>query len=85
MFEMPSPIELLRVRLMASLDLPVHLRADRRYVFVGNAEVGKIPDKVWSEGSAVIGLDSLNGDGKMLSDFLKEVDGRLGVVVIVDA
>ena len=84
-FEMPSLIELLRVGLVASLDLPVHLRAARRYVFVGNAEVGKMPCKLRSEGRAIVRLDSLNGEREMLSDFLKEVDGSLGVVVIVDA
>ena len=70
MFEMPSLIELLRVGLVASLDLPVHLRAARRYVFVGNAEVGKMPGELWPEGRAVVSLDSLNGEGEMLSDLL---------------
>jgi hypothetical protein len=77
MFEMPSLIELLRVGFMASLDLPVHLRAARRYV--GNAEM---PGELWSERRAVIGLNFLNGEGEMLSDLLKEVDGSLGVVSI---
>jgi len=49
MFEMPSLIELLRVGLVASLDLSVHLRAARRYVFVRNAEVGKMPGELWPE------------------------------------
>ena len=49
MFEMPSLIELLRVGLVASLDLPVHLRTARRYVFVGNAEVGKMPGELRPE------------------------------------
>ena len=49
MFEMPSLIELLRVGLVASLDLPVHLRAAGRYVFVGNAEVRKMPGELWPE------------------------------------
>jgi len=52
---------------------------------VGNAEIGKIPGELWSERRAVIGLNFLNDEGEMLSDFLKEVDGSLGVVVIVDA
>ena len=70
MFEMPFLIELLRVGFMASLDLPVHLRAARRYVFVGNAEIGKMPGELWSERRTVIGLSFLNGEGKMLSDLL---------------
>ncbi len=49
MVEMPSPIELLRVGLVVSLDLPVHLRAAGRYVFVGNAEVEKMPGELLPE------------------------------------
>ncbi len=49
MFEMPSLIELLGVGLVASLDLPVHLRAAGRYALVGNAEVGKMPGELWPE------------------------------------
>jgi hypothetical protein len=44
-----------------------------------------MPGELWSEGRAVIGLDFLNGEGKMLADFAEEVDGGLGVVVVVDA
>src|ERR1700683_5582179 len=85
MFEMPSFVELLRIGLVTTLDLPVHLRAARRYVFVGNAEVGKMPGELWSERRPVIGLNLLNSKRKMLADFAEEVDGCLGVVVIVDA
>ena len=85
MLEMPSLVELLRVGLVASLDLSVHLRASGRYVSVGNAEIGKMPGELWSERRAVIGLNFLNGEGEMLPDFLEEVDGGLGVVVVVDA
>ena len=84
MLEMLSLIELLRVGFMASLDLSVYLRAARRYVFVGNAEVGKMPSELRSKRGAVIGLNLLNGKGKMLSDLLEESDGRFGVVVVVD-
>ena len=70
MFEMPSLIELLRVGFMASLDLTVHLGAARGYVFVGNAEIGKMPGELWPKRRAVIGLNSLHGEGEMLSDFL---------------
>jgi hypothetical protein len=44
-----------------------------------------MPGKLWCEGRAIVRLDSLNGEGEMLPDFLKELDGCLGVVVIVDA
>jgi hypothetical protein len=70
MFEMPSLIELLGIGFIASLDLTVHLRAARRYVFVGNAEIGKMPGELWSERRTVIRLNFLNGEGKMLSDLL---------------
>lgn len=85
MLEMLPLIELLGVGLMTPLDLSVDLRAARRYVFVGDAEVGKMPGELWSERRPVIGLNSLNGEGEMLPDFPEEVDGGLGVVVVVDA
>src|SRR5271170_4517126 len=83
MVEMPSLIELLRIGFMTSLDLPVHLGASRRYVPVRDAEVGKMPCELWSERRAVIGLNFLNSEGAMLPDFPEEVDGSLGVVVVV--
>ena len=85
MFEMPSLVELLRIGFMAPLDLTVHLRAARRYMFVGDAEIGKMPGELGSERRAVIGLNLLNSEGKMLADFPEEVDGGLSVVVVVDA
>ncbi len=85
MFEVLSLVELLRIGFMAPLDLPVHLRATWRYVPVRDAEVRKVPRELWAERRAVIGLDFLNGKGEMLPDFLQEVYGGLGVVVIVDA
>jgi len=84
MLEMPSLVELLRVGLVASLDLPVHLRAARRYVFMGNAEIGKMPGELESERRTVIGLNLLNGKRKMLADFPEEVNGGLSVVMVVD-
>ena len=68
MFEMPSLVELLRIGFMAPLDLPVNLRATGRYVSVRDAEVGKMPSELWSERRAVIGLNLLNREGKMLLD-----------------
>ena len=85
MFEMPSLVELLRIGFMAPLDLSVRLRAARRYVFMRNAEIGKMPGELWSERRAVIGLNLLNGEREMLPDLLEEIDRGLGVVVVVDA
>src|SRR5580700_7958898 len=70
---------------MASLDRSVHVGAARMYVFVGNAGIGKMPSELRAGGRAVVGLESLNGRGKMLADFLKEIDRYLGVVAIADA
>ena len=84
MFEMPSLIELLRISFMAPLDLSVHLRAPGRYVPVRDAEIGKVPGELWSERRAVISLNFLNDEGKMFLDLSEEVDGGLGVVVVVD-
>ena len=85
MLGMPSLIELLRIGFMAPLDFPVHLRAAWRYVPMRDAEIGKMPGELWSERRAVIGLNFLNGEGKMLPDLSEEVDSGLSVVVIVDA
>lgn len=85
MFEMPSLVELLGISFMTSFDLPVHFGAAWWYMFVRDAQVRKMPGELWSERRAVIGLDFLNGKGKMLPDFLEKVDGRLGVVVVVDS
>ena len=85
MFEMPSLVELLRIGFMAPFDLPVHLRATWRYVFMRDAEIGKVPSELWSERRAVIGLDSLDREGEMLLDLPEEVDRGFGVVVVVDA
>jgi len=85
MFEMPSLVELLRIRFMAPFDLPIHLGATWRYVFMRDAEIGKMPSELRSERRAVIGLDFLNREGEMLLDLPEEVDRSLGVVVVVDA
>ena len=85
MFEMSALVELLRIGFMAPLDLPVHFGAAWWYVLVGNAEIGKVPSELWSERRAVIGLNFLNREGKMLLDLPEEVDSSLGVVVVVDA
>src|SRR4029434_10200179 len=85
MFEMPSLVELLGIGFMTSFDLPVHLRAAWWNVFVRDAQVRKMPGELRSKRRAVIGLDFLNGKGKMLSDFLEKIDGGLGVVVVVDS
>ena len=44
-----------------------------------------MPGELGSERRAVIGLNFLNSEGEMLADFPEEVDGGLGVVVVVDA
>lgn len=85
MLEVPALIELPRICLVAPLYLAIHFGASRRYVAMRDAEVGKMPGELWSEGRVVIGLDFLDGEGERLSNFPQEVDGRLGVVMVVDA
>jgi hypothetical protein len=85
MFEMPSLVELLGIGFMASFDLPVHLRAAWWYVLVRDAQVRKMPSELGPERRTIVSLNFLNREGKMLPDFLKKVDGGLGVVVVVDS
>jgi hypothetical protein len=44
-----------------------------------------MPSELRAKGRVIVGLDFLDGEGKMLTNFPEEVDGRLRVVVIVDA
>ena len=67
--EVLSSIELLGVGLVAPLHLAVYLGASGRDVAVRNAEVRKMPGALWSERRIVIGLDLLDGQGKMLTNF----------------
>ena len=83
--EVSSSIELFRVGLVTPLHLAVYLRASGRDMPMRDAEVGKMPGELWSERRVIVGLDFLDGEGKMLTNFREEVDGRLGVVVVVDA
>ena len=50
-----------------------------------DAEIGEMPGELRSEGRVVIRLNSLDREGKMLSDLTQELHGSLRVVVIVDA
>jgi hypothetical protein len=78
-------VELFRVRLVASLYVAIYLWASGRDVPMRNAEIRKMPSELWSERRVVVCLNFLNEGGKMLTNFPKEVDGRLGVIVAVDA
>lgn len=44
-----------------------------------------MPGELWPERRVIVGLDFLDGEGKMLTNFSGEVDGGLDVVVVVDA
>ena len=70
---------------MASLDRSVHLGAVWRYMFVGNAGIGKMPNELGDERRGVVGSESLKVRGEMLADFLEEVDGCPGVFAVADA
>jgi hypothetical protein len=82
--EVLSSTKLFRVGLVATLHLAVHLRAPGRDVAVRDAEIRKTPGELRSERRVVISLDLLDGEGGMLTNCPREVDGRLGVVVVVD-
>ena len=65
----PSTIKLLGVGLVTALDLAVDLRTSGRDVAMGNAQIGEMPGELWSERRVVVGLDLLDREGKMLTDF----------------
>ena len=77
MSEVPSLIELLGICLVAALYLAVHFGASGRYVAMSDAEIGKMPGELWTERRVVIGLDFLDGKGKMLTNLLKEMRSRI--------
>jgi len=83
--EISSSIELFRICLVTSLHLAIYLRTSGRDVPMRNAEIGKMPGELWSERRVIVCLDFLDGERKMLTNFPQEVDGSLGVVVVVDA
>jgi hypothetical protein len=81
---MPSLVELLGIGFMTSFDLPVHLGAAWWDVLVRDAQVGKMPSELGPKRRTIVSLNFLNREGEMLTDFPKEVDRGLGVVVVVD-
>jgi hypothetical protein len=83
--EISSSIKLFQICFVAALDLAVDFWASGRDAAVRNAEVGKVPGKLWPKRRAVISLNFLNGKEEMVPDFPEEIDGGLGVVVIIDA
>lgn len=79
----PPSIELFRVCLVTLFHLAICLWASGMDVPMRTAEIKKMQDELWSERGIVVRLDFLNGERKMLTNFPEEVDGRLGVVVVV--
>jgi len=63
-----TAIELLAIGAMAALDFSVALRAPRRNVAMGDAEIAQVPGEIGPELVPVIGLDALNGDGQPTTD-----------------
>jgi len=87
---LPAPagsafLKFFSVGLVAPLNLSVYLRATWRNVVVRDAEIGEVPGELRPKGRVVVCLNPVDREGEMLSDFLQELDGGLGVVVIVDA
>ncbi len=76
--------ELLGLRRMAPLDLPVAVRVAPGDVQVADARVMQVPGEVGPELGAVVGLDPLDGHRESLAQFPHEGDGRLDGGVVVD-
>ena len=68
-------IEFLAIGPMAALDFSVALRAPRRNVAIGDAEIAQVPGEIGPELVPVIGLDALNGDGQPTADLVNKRDG----------
>lgn len=50
-----------------------------------DAQVRKVPRELRAEGGVVVGLNLLDGKGKMFSNLAQELDRRFSVVVVVDS
>lgn len=82
--EVCAPIELFRIGLVAALNFAINLRASGWDVAMRNSEVREVPGELRPKRGVIVGLDLLNGEGEVLTHFREEVDGSLGVVVIID-
>ena len=79
-----APVELVFVRPMAALDLAIGLGAAPRNLLMGHPEIPQMPGEVGPKLGAMVGLDTLDGDGQAAAHFLDEVRGRFDGVVSID-
>ncbi len=85
MAEISASIEFFGIGLVAPLDFAIDLGASGWDVTMRDSEVREMPGELRSKRRIVVGLDLLDGEGKMLTHLREEVDCGLGVVVIVNA
>ena len=79
-----TPIELVFIRPMTALDLPIDLGAASRNLAVDHPEVPQVPGEVGPEFGAVIGLDALDCHWQAAPHFFDEVRSRFDGVVRID-
>lgn len=84
MAEVSAPIELFRIGLVAALNFAINLGASGWDVAMRNSKVREVPGELRPKRGVVVSLDLLDSEGEMLTHFREEVDGGLGVVVIID-
>lgn len=80
-----APVEFVRVRPMAALDLAIGLGIASRNVPVGHPEVPQVPGKVGPKLGAMVRLDALDRRRQTAAHFLDEVGSRFDGVVSIDA
>lgn len=78
-----APVEFVRVRPMAALDLAISLGIASRNLPVGHPEVPQVPSKVGPELRAMVRLDALDRHRQAAAHFLDEVGGRCDGVVSI--
>ena len=79
-----TPVELVFIRPMAALNLPIDLGAPSRNLAMDHPEVPQAPNEIGPEFGAVIGLDALDGHWQAAAHFFDEVRSRFDGVVRID-
>lgn len=80
-----APVEFVRVRPMAALDLAIGLGIASRNLPVDHPEVPQVPSKVGPKLRAMVRLDALDRHRQAAAHFLDEGGGRFDGVVSIDA
>jgi hypothetical protein len=80
-----AAVELVGIRPVAPLHLPVAFRTTSRNLAVGDADIPQVPREVSAELGAMVGLNPLDRDGKSEANLLDELGRRLDGDMGVDA